>query len=460
MKSRAGEDQSVLPFNNAAEPGVAAAPKSPKPAVAIPPPVEEPTRIPKVYSYPGIVSLNGSPVAERIVEIGEWEFLFNSPSTSRQLGTVVLRPMHLRVLFAVCALAREEYQEVDDALDFFWMPPVFDTKWMFGPKDIFTFNCSMRALWRRMGNQGAPSTENSKLVSGCLDDWKNSPIRVRPIKSKRADDSWLARFVIHGWAQDAKIERSSANGIVRKVQPSGLSISVSKNLLFLIERQYAQVHLDVFNGFSSDLGRMIYLHYVPRAAGKEEWSKRLPAVYEELGLPCPRYASTQEEPFRRRWRSQKSVLDQLDGAPTLRGTLCADIERCEDGVPKLVLRVAEPESKTEEPAAEPGALKSIWLSAGGTEAEWDRRLKGRKTLHVAEDHFDADAYVAQKWPEMGIATFEQYRDPIEMGIALIGMDRFREIVGHIASDPKPPTKTRLHQLVYEIKEAIRKVPKA
>jgi hypothetical protein len=84
-------------------------------------------------------------------------------------------------------------------------------------------------------------------------------------------------------------------------------------------------------------------------------------------------------------------------------------------------------------------------------------LKRRRTLRVGKDEPDADPYIANLWPTTGIGDYTQYRDCIEIGIAIIGSARFRELVGVIAShqrEGRKPTKSRLHQLIYEIKEAV------
>jgi hypothetical protein len=222
----------------------------------------------------------------------------------------------------------------------------------------------------------------------------------------------------------------------------------------LIERQYSSLHLDVFNGFTSDLARLIYLHYVPRAAGKDSYCRSLEAMYQEFGMTCPSTPGEQSRPLKRARHDSKAPIEQLNGCRTLYGTLSARLRDGTNG-PVLVLEINEPTGEAAD--HKPGVLEKLWVDNGGTLEEWAKRLKRRRTLRVGKDEPDADPYIANLWPTTGIGDYTQYRDCIEIGIAIIGSARFRELVGVIAShqrEGRKPTKSRLHQLIYEIKEAV------
>lgn len=215
-------------------------------------------------------------------------------------------------------------------------------------------------------------------------------------------------------------------------------------------KDLARIRLDVLTNMTSDVAQAIYCFLPSRAVHREAHNPfeiNLATIMEQVGLKVPKYRSVRRQMFTQR---QPSVLEQLDGAATMAGTLRVDLEETTDGSDFKLRAWVEKQDISPRPAGPTtpqSSLLAAWTASGRSRQEFQDRVKNAQPLN------DHHVYLIQK----ARAAYQGNEGFYHMVAALLGHATFEMILSETKGDALEgnPGRNPTGRLIWRLMRAVR-----
>jgi len=210
----------------------------------------------------------------------------------------------------------------------------------------------------------------------------------------------------------------------------------------------ARIRFDVLTSLTSDTAQAIYCFLPSRAVHREAdnpFEIRLDTLMEQIGLPVPAHRSVRRKVFT---QNKHPIIDQLNGAETMAGTLRVDLAETNDRTDfKLRVWVDKPTVDLKPPTTPQSSLLNLWLATGRSRREFDQRVRNAAAL---TDH---QVYLIQR----ARATYRGNERFFEMVAALLGQGPFQMILSEAKGDALEgnPGRNPTGRLIWRLMAAIR-----
>jgi hypothetical protein len=309
---------------------------------------------------------------------------------------------------------------------------------------------SMNELAHRMAssNGGRYSRKLLELLFDLRDTW----VRVENVDGKAHTFSIIGEIAT---VEDHPIRRRVAVDALTSQPEFWLDrVTLNPDFFGLLQQiaNQAALRLDVLIGMTSDIAQSIYTYLPSRAVHRsaaDPFEITLSTLMGQIGLDVPEHKSVRKKLFTQR---TPSIIDQLNGAEVMTGTLRVELAETVDGTDfKLRAWVDQAASALAGPPTAGSTLLSAWRESGRSKAEFDRLV--RRSPRLTDHH----VYLIEKAGAQ-LAGNEMF---FRMAAALLG-GRFDTILAETKGDAIEGRQrlfdpTRI--LIWRLMEAIKKSPR-
>ena len=338
--------------------------------------------------------------------------------------TPALDVRHARVVFSLLSFRDESFDEDGTRLI------------------RFSFNELCRRYARTNG--GRYAREIKKLVRQIMDSY----IRITDIQTNISHSYRLIERIDTEERpprrRDSKLARSNQtelwfNGCVLSPEFAGLLSRIS---------ELQHLRLDVFNSIRSPLAQSIYLYIPSRACHRRKHNPfeiSLKLLLEQVSFPVPHQKCRRHKLFTQHADKGRSILQQLDGLPTLKSIFHVDLAQMSDGSDWKLLAWVEGGKSQEERTL--SKLDIAFLASGRSRKELAQVRANIRSLS------DYEIYLLEK----ADVRLEGNERCFKVAKVMLPQAQFHTLLAEAKNDAQEGRKAKTNptaRLIWRLREAI------